>query len=98
MFARAFALLFLAVAVSFAATVYFGQEVLVALGLILTQAKEKVAAEISDYPTPISGCDAQFNYLLAERNRIGLMLSVLGEDIFVPTPRTPTPAAGVESR
>ena len=39
MFARAFALLFLAVAVSFAATVYFGQEVLVALGLILTQAK-----------------------------------------------------------
>ena len=39
MFARAFALLFLAVAVSVAATVYFGQEVLVALGLILTKAK-----------------------------------------------------------
>ena len=39
MFARAFALLFLAVAVSVAATMYFGQEVLVALGLILTQAK-----------------------------------------------------------
>lgn len=39
MFARAFALLFLAVAVSFAATLYFGQEVLIALGLILTKAK-----------------------------------------------------------
>ena len=39
MFARAFALLFLAVSISVAATMYFGQDVLVALGLILTQAK-----------------------------------------------------------
>lgn len=39
MFARAFALLFAAVAVSVAATMYFGQDVLIALGLILTQAK-----------------------------------------------------------
>lgn len=74
------------------------QDLIAAAEASLVAAKEKVAAEISDYPTPISGCDAQFNYLLAERNRIGLMLSVLGEDIFVPTPRTPTPAAGVESR
>ena len=39
MFVRAFALLFAAVAISVAATMYFGQEVLIALGLILTQAK-----------------------------------------------------------
>lgn len=39
MFARAFALLFVAVAISIAATMYFGQDVLIALGLILTQAK-----------------------------------------------------------
>ena len=39
MFVRAFALLFAAVAISIAATMYFGQEVLIALGLILAQAK-----------------------------------------------------------
>ena len=36
---RALALLFAAVAISIAATMYFGQDVLIALGLILTQAK-----------------------------------------------------------
>lgn len=36
---RAFALLFAVVALSYAATVYFGSEVLIALGLILTQLK-----------------------------------------------------------
>ncbi len=39
MFARAFALLFLAVAISVGATLVFGQEVLFALGLMLTQVK-----------------------------------------------------------
>ncbi len=39
MFARAFALLFLAVAASVVASFYFGNEVLIALGLILTKAK-----------------------------------------------------------
>lgn len=39
MFVRAFALLFLAIAASFAATMYFGSDVLIALGLILTQIK-----------------------------------------------------------
>ena len=39
MFLRALALLVAAVALSYAATVYFGHEVLIALGLILTQAK-----------------------------------------------------------
>lgn len=39
MFVRAFALLFGVIALSVAATMYFGHEVLVALGLILTQIK-----------------------------------------------------------
>jgi len=39
MFARAFALLFLAIAISVGATLAFGQEVLFALGLMLTQTK-----------------------------------------------------------
>jgi hypothetical protein len=54
--------------------------------------------EISDYPAPISGCDAQFNYLLAERQKIHAALQSLEQAVFVPTPRTPTPGAGVESR
>ena len=28
---------------------------------------ERVKAEIKDYPRPIAGCDAQFNYLLEQR-------------------------------
>lgn len=39
MFIRAFALLFAVIALSLAATLYFGHEVLIALGLILTQVK-----------------------------------------------------------
>ncbi len=64
----------------------------------LRQAQSLVAAEISSYPTPISGCDAQFNHLLAERARIGAGLAGLGRDVFVPTPRTPSRNTGVESR
>jgi hypothetical protein len=36
--------------------------------LHLERLKRDVAAEIHDYPTPIAGCDAQFNHLL-ERQR-----------------------------
>jgi chorismate mutase len=32
--------------------------------------KAKVEAEIAAYPRPITGCDAQFNALLAERARL----------------------------
>ncbi|MCV6594203.1 MAG: hypothetical protein OIF48_14705 [Silicimonas sp.] len=51
MFVRAFALLFLALAASVAATVYFGNEVLIALGLILTKAKF-IAKKISMIELP----------------------------------------------
>ena len=41
----------------------------------LSRARMLLTDEIADYPTPISGCDAQFNPLLAERRRIGAALA-----------------------
>ncbi|MFK7745864.1 MAG: hypothetical protein AB8B47_12465 [Roseobacter sp.] len=64
----------------------------------LEDARRALNAEISDYPTPIAGCDAQFNHLLAERQKVLNALQIMGETVFVPTPRTPTEHAGVESR
>lgn len=64
----------------------------------LNFARTVLNTEISDYPTPISGCDAQFNHLLAERQKVHDALRALDATVFVPTPRTPTAAAGVESR
>ena len=64
----------------------------------LTDAKRALGVEISTYPTPISGCDAQFNHLLAERQKVLDALRSLDKAVFVPTPRTPTECAGVESR
>jgi chorismate mutase len=32
--------------------------------------KDRIDAEISAYPRPITACDAQFNALLAERARL----------------------------
>lgn len=31
---------------------------------------EAVKAEIASYPGPVAGCDAQFNHLLEERQRL----------------------------
>ena len=64
----------------------------------LKQAQALINAEISSYPTPISGCDAQFNHLIGERQRIASALSAMRQAVFVPTPRIPTPGAAVESR
>ncbi len=64
----------------------------------LRAANDQLNAEIRSYPTPISGCDAQFNHLLAERTRISAALAELDHTVFVPTPRTPAPDAGIESR
>ncbi|MDU8945436.1 hypothetical protein [Ovoidimarina sediminis] len=74
------------------------QELLVEAERCLREAQRLIAIEISSYPTPISGCDAQFNHLLAERARIGNGLAMLRREVFVPTPRTPSRHAGVESR
>ena len=38
--------------------------------LRLEQLKSDVAAEIHDYPTPIAGCDAQFNHLLEQQRAL----------------------------
>jgi len=38
-----------------------------ALRLRLAHLKEAVAVEIRAYPTPIPGCDAQYNHLLERR-------------------------------
>jgi len=34
------------------------------------QALKSVKTQLQSYPTPIAGCDVQFNYLLAERQRL----------------------------
>lgn len=66
--------------------------------LSLQQAKSLIVAEMRDYPTPISGCDAQFNHLLGERQRITAALDALAQPVFVATPRHLTPEAAWESR
>ncbi len=63
----------------------------------LNAARQELAAEILSYPTPISGCDAQFNYLLAERSRVASALRDLDAEFFIPTPRTPVRGNRVES-
>lgn len=79
MFARAFALLFLAVAASVAASMYFGNEVLFALGLILTQTK-LILKKISmvELPTILAWIKSQADvFLRVELLKKWLMTSVL---------------------
>jgi hypothetical protein len=64
----------------------------------LEKARLGLAEAIGQYPTPIYGCDARFNYLLAQRRQAGLAIDALGTNIFIPTPRSPTAVVGVESR
>lgn len=42
---------------------------------VLTAELANVKAEISSYPRPIAGCDAQFNYLLERRDMLFAALS-----------------------
>lgn len=55
----------------------------------LQVAKQKIAAEISEYPTPVVRCDAQFNHLLAQRQKVNAALEALAADPYVPTSRRP---------
>ncbi len=55
----------------------------------LVTARDALDAESREYPTPVSGCDAQYNYLLAERRRAHEALQVLESEIHIPTPRAP---------
>ena len=43
----------------------------------LAQLQEAVAVEIRTYPTPIPGCDAQFNHLLERRTALNEALARL---------------------
>ena len=64
----------------------------------LEAARRQVQDELRAYPTPITGCDAQYNYLIGMRGAIEDALQALRAPHFVATPRTPEPNAGVESR
>lgn len=55
----------------------------------LHMAKRELQVEIANYPTPISGCDAQFNHMLAERRKIQSALDALEAEFHIPTPRAP---------
>ena len=64
----------------------------------LETARRLLSQEIAKYPTPISGCDAQFNQLLSDRARIAGAISALDAMPFVPTPRVLEAGALSESR
>lgn len=53
----------------------------------LEAALQELVGEIKDYPTPIAGCDAQFNHLLEEKARVNAALNALNAEVFTPTPR-----------
>ncbi|MYC96169.1 MAG: hypothetical protein F4X14_14495 [Caldilineaceae bacterium SB0661_bin_32] len=42
--------------------------------------RKRIQAEISSYPTPIAGCDEQFNYLLERRSQVRRELARLVEE------------------
>ena len=64
----------------------------------LHAARHLIQNELREYPTPVSGCDAQYNYLIGLRGAVLDALHALEGPRFVATPRTPTPSAGIESR
>lgn len=65
-------------------------------GLLVAQ--RGLAREISRYPVPISGCDAQFNQLLSDRRRISRAIQALKDAPFIPTPRVLEEGGVSESR
>ena len=64
----------------------------------LEAARSSIQEELRAYPTPVSGCDAQYNHLIGLRGSIADALRALQAPRFVATPRTPDPLNGVESR
>ena len=64
----------------------------------LHAARDALNADIASYPTPVSGCDVQFNRLLSDRTRILRAIQALNDMPFVATPRIAEPGARVESR
>jgi len=64
----------------------------------LQAAQKNLAGEIAGYPTPISGCDVQFNHLLSDRSRINNAIQALESHPFVATPRALEAIPAVECR
>ncbi len=64
----------------------------------LELARREIQEELRNYPSPVSGCDAQYNHLIGLRGSISEAVRVLRTPQFVATPRTLEPGAGVESR
>ena len=64
----------------------------------LENAMSIVLQEIRNYPSPIAGCDAQYNYLLGMRISIKNAQDALQTPNFVPTPRELVAGAGMEQR
>ena len=74
------------------------QECLERAAAELETARNQISDELRSYPTPISGCDAQYNHLIGVRNAVAQALETLRTPPFVATPRTPSPGTGIESR
>jgi hypothetical protein len=55
------------------------------------QALKRIQTQLASYPTPVAGCDEQFNYLLAERQRLTKRLSQIrgGIRFITPSPEPP---------
>ena len=51
------------------------QEPLERSRLALERERDAIFERIRNYPSPITACDEQFNYLLEERDRIGRELA-----------------------
>jgi hypothetical protein len=58
---------------------------------LLEKIRRDLSEDISAYPTPIAGCDAQFNHLLDLRYRLNNALQSLAQETHIPTPRVPSP-------
>ena len=64
----------------------------------LRAARQLLLQDMADYPSPISGCDAQFNRLLGDRTRLSNAIQALEDHPFIATPRVRNPSASSESR
>ena len=43
--------------------------------MVLVERLQSIKEEIKHYPTPIAGCDEQFDFLLSERDRLNKELN-----------------------
>ncbi len=66
--------------------------------LELKLAQAALRRDMAEYPTPIAGCDEQFNHLLDQSERVRNALAALDAPHFVPTPRKLNTEQGIESR